>query len=310
MAKRLIEFDYLITADGVIYNLQDGYSRFLITEVNPLGMPAIEIETQRAPGQHGETALTYALKPRTLTMVHRRKGRNRYDYWTLRRDIINHLRPNRQPVWGAYEPCQLIKQLPNGEKWALDVYWAGGVEFRASSNWDEHSVQDAIRFTAYDPTLYDPDGSLVTLSLVVAGAELAFPIAFPIIFQAEDTIDDSDTILYTGDWEAFPVIEIDGPVTGLVITNSDTGERIELQYAIPAGDTVTVDCNSAEKTVTDLAGNNLIGVVSDDSDLGTFHLAHDPESPGGVNTISVYGIDAAAGVTEVRFTYNTRRVGL
>lgn len=310
MAKRLLEFDYLITADGVTYNLQDGYSRFLTTAINPLGLPGIDIETQRAPGQHGETALTYALKPRTLTMVHRRRGKNRYEYWQLRRDIINHLRPNRQPVWGAYEPCQLIRELPNGERWALDVYWAGGMEFRESANWDEHSAQDVIRFNVYDPTFYDPDVGSVTLSIVVAGAELAFPIAFPIIFQAEDTIDDFSTITYLGDWESFPVIEIDGPVTGIIITNSDTGERLELQYAIPLGDTVTIDCNSSEKTVTDLSGTNLIGVLSDDSDLGTFHLAPDPESPGGINTIHVYGIDAAAGITEVRFGHHTRRIGL
>jgi len=310
MRGQLVEFDYLITPDGLEYQFNTMGQRFLVSEVSPLGMPGIDVQTQRSPFQHGETALTYALRPRLLTMVQRRQGCSRQDFWDLRQDMINHMRPNRQTAWGAYEPCHLVKVLPNLRKWALDVYWTGGLEFRAKAEWDEWSAQDAIRFTAYDPTFYDLDTTVHNFNLIASGSEWCFPMCFPICFQAEDTLDQTVVITYTGTWQAFPLIEIDGPIENVIITNIDTGEKLELQYSIPIGDTVTIDCRTGQKTVVNLAGVNLVGVLSDDSDLGTFHPAPDPESPGGQNTINVFGLDTANGATEVRFYYNTRMIGL
>jgi hypothetical protein len=311
---RLIEFDYLVTPDGLEYPFNTVMTRFLLTEISPLGLPGVDIETQRSPFQHGETALTYALQPRVLTMVHRREGCGRQAAWDIRQDMINHIRPNRQTTWGAYEPCQLIKVLPDNTRWALDVYWSGGLGFRARNEWDEWAAQDSIRFTAFDPTWYDPTGTTLTLAVAVAGSELSFPISFDgvagIIFQAEDTIDDSATINYTGTWRSFPVIEIDGPITNPQIENSDTGELLRLLYEVSLGETVTIDCRTGQKTVENDSGTNLIGTLDDESDLGTFHLAPDPESPNGVNSIAVFGLNAASGITEFRFAYATRMVGL
>lgn len=310
MGEPIIEFDYLITPDGLEYQFNTNGNSFLTSELSPLGMPRQDVQTQRSPYQHGETALNYSLNPRVVTMVHRKQACSRQAFWAARQDLENHIRPNRQLVWGAYEPCQLVKVLPDNTRWVLDVYFTGGAEFRARREWDEWSAEDAIRFTAYDPTFRAYDVTEVELDLIVAGSELCFPICFPICFQAEDTIDDSEVVSYMGTWQSFPVIELDGPIENPIITNEDTGEKIEMSYAIPAGITVTIDCRAARKTVVDSDNTNLIGTLTEDSDLGTFHLAPDPESPNGQNTISIFGIDAAAGLTEMRLSYYCRMIAI
>ncbi len=117
-------------------------------------------------------------------------------------------------------------------------------------------------------------------------------------------------IPYTGTWLTYPKIIITGPLNDAVITNQETGDKLQLDYHIPSGRTVTIDLSYGVKTVVDDLGTNLIGVLSSDSDLATFHIAPDPEANEGVNHISVAGTGESAGTTQVEVQFYNRYIGI
>ena len=170
-----------------------------------------------------------------------------------------------------------------------------------------------LRFVAFDPVVYDPDEA--TLLFVPAGpivAELTFPIAFVagvgIVF-IRTNLGQTFNLTYTGTWESLPIIEITGPITNPTIENLTTGEKLALTYTVLNHKTVTIDLRYGYKTIIGDTGNNLIGTLSGDSDLATFHLAPDPEAPLGVNQIRVLGQSVNAN-TRVTMRYYVRYFGI
>lgn len=230
---------------------------------------------------------------------------DREAYWVGRAGLLNAIRPNRQLTPTGVQPGQLIMQLPNGDQRAIDVFISEGPRFEPSQVgvWDEWAFAEILRFTAYDPVIYDPVQQSTTFT---ADAELVFPITFPITFGS---LAMTTNVAYSGTWLEYPVFVVTGPITGIVITNLTTGESITLNYAVPGGVSVTIDLSYGAKTVVDSLGNNLIGSVSPASDLGTWHLAPDPEAPGGVNQVEVTGT-GVSGASSVVMTWYTRYFGL
>ena len=96
---------------------------------------------------------------------------------------------------------------------------------------------------------------------------------------------------------------------GPIVENLTTEEKLELKYAIAAGEVVTIDTTPGVKTVTNGAGDNLLGYLSSDSDLGTFHLDPSPLAPLGVNRIYFSGINLG-GVGQARIEWNNRYLGV
>ena len=76
------------------------------------------------------------------------------------------------------------------------------------------------------------------------------------------------------------------------------------------GETVTINLEYGNKTVVNNAGTNLIGTVTTDSDLATFHIAPDPEAVNGINQLLVTGDDAVIGQTEIRIEWHTNYIGI
>lgn len=304
--NRQQEFDYLITPDGLTYNFDDRKARFLMTFTGQ-GMPPLSYITQRGPFQHGETFLDYRLNPRVITYIHRRKSCNRQGYYDLRADMLNYMRPNRQAA-NSFLPFQLRKVLPDGSKRDIDVFFQGGLDFapRALDRWDETDVQEVIRWVAPDPTFYDPEVVIFDATGAFCN-NLIFPATFPITFCGSGGTA-SDTFTYTGTWLSNPIIYATGRIRDLVIRNLTTGEKIEMNYTIPSGVTVTIDTRYGHKTVSDSLGNNLIGSLSTDSDLATFHIAPAPEAPGGVNQLSITGKQNDSSV-QIVLRYYTRYIG-
>lgn len=299
-----MEWTRYIGPDGAVYNLTvpSAYGRWVIGQ-SGWGTPPIDYITVRGTQQHGATVKDYFLLPRTIQLLIKQGYCSRSEYWTGRAGILDAIRPNRQPT-GEHAPGILELTWPDGSVRRLDVYIADGPRFEPSElgRWDEWAFREVLRFTAFDPIIYDPAEQTVSF---VAGDELVFPITFPITFS---DIAQSGVANYLGTWEDYPTIEITGPITGPSITNVDTGETITLDYAVPAGDVVTISLRG-DKLVTDQAGANLIGTVNPASDLASFHIAPDPEAPGGVNTINVAG-SGTTPATSIVVTYINRYFGI
>lgn len=316
MRQQLVEFDTYIAPDNETYKFRDGIEKFVISGTNGLGLPRINYITQRGPFQHGETILDFRLEPRVLTLLHRRNGCSRQEYWDHRSALLNVLRPNRQPTL-SFQTGTLRKILPDGSRRDLSVLVSDGVKFDDNaSRWDEFSIMDGIQFIAFDPTIFSP--TLISISFGVATAEeLVFPFAFqpsdltrPMLIFSGDALQGSQSVEYTGTWLTYPTITITGPITNPIIRNTTTDEKIEITYTVSAGEVVTITLTYGNKTIVNNSGTNLVGLVTTDSDLATFHIAPDPEATDGINIITAEGTNAIAGTTLIAISYFTRYIGI
>jgi hypothetical protein len=286
MLWKPIEFTEYYSPDGVKFRF-DNHSRFLISETG-YGMPGVEYIDHKGPLQHGKTIYDYRLQPRVIQLLFRENGCDRQDYWDIRANILNLLRPNRQTT--GFTLGTLRKITPNGAIRAIDVIIEEGPVFSArnASRWDEFSITETIRFIAPDPSFYNP--TLITLS--DTGPAIA-----------------GWTIVYPGTWLSHPTFVITGPMTDLVITNTDTSEEIDLSlYSIDAAEVVTIVTGDDNSVVSSTDGD-IIGQLSSDSDLTTFHLAPVPEATGGSNgiTIACAGTD---GDSIAQIKYYVRYIGI
>lgn len=74
-----------------------------------------------------------------------------------------------------------------------------------------------------------------------SGGGYTVPMTVPYISDA--SVGGSVTVTNTGSETAMPVIILTGQLTQPTITNQNTGKRLELNYTLAAGDTMTIDMN-------------------------------------------------------------------
>jgi len=225
-------------------------------------------------------------------------------------ELLDKLRPNRQ-LKDTFEAGRLRKVLPDGSIRDVRAIITGGAVFTArdEGSWDEYAISESIQFIAHDPVVFNPVQKNVTWTIGVPVDYLVFPITFPILFGVSGFINTSVSVSYVGTWLSYPLISITGPLDSPTIYNLSTGEKITLNYNVPAGSTVVIDLGYGKKTVVENGGTNRIGVVTTDSDLATFHIAPEPEVAGGVNVFQVIGTNGTL-ATAVQMLWNDNYIGI
>ena len=152
------------------------------------------------------------------------------------------------------------------------------------------------------------DKLVVTTSAQITQNENALGILF-----GSATLSEGFVINYEGTWDAFPTISVTGPWDNFTITNGATLETLDFGYNIDSGETVVFDLAYGTKSVTNQNGTNLIGSLSTDSDLATFHLATDSEVTtglaDGINPMVVTGTNLDENSALVLIWY-TRYIGI
>lgn len=302
-----LEFTSYIASDGSVYRFNNGVDRW-VWGFQGGGLAPVQYITQQGPFQHGQTVIDYRFQPRLFTLIHRRNGNCRADYWAHRRQILTQLTPSRQ-LFGEFTTGTLRKKISPTLSVDLKVLVSEGLNFDQRQNaWDEWAIQDAIRFIAHDPFYYGTS----THEIEFGGTgddELVFPITFPIVF-GKSFVDDTQVINYAGTFNAFPIITITGPAKGVTLTNLATNEMISLNYDVPTGVIVTINLSEGQKTASDNLGNNLIGYITPNSDLATFSILPHPGAPNGVNTIRMTAANTQPGETRVVLSYQDKYVGV
>lgn len=308
------EYYQYITPDGVVMELHDPPDRF-VTLYEGDGIPNIDFGTTSGPYQHGQTVTEARLLPRTIDMVIYQKGCDRDAYWALRSFLDDILRPNRTDMNNP-SPGVLRRILSNGAVRDLDCFVSKGpiYRFNGADGWAQNSIAETLRFTAFNPILYDPvtqiqniaDFSISPSSVT----NLIFPFTFPFVFGTTyTTVEKLLSFAYAGNWEEYPKILITGPATDLRIVHQSLGDSISFEgYEIPVGTTVTLDLTYAHKTAVDNFGVSWLGKISDDSTLGSFRLDCNPIVPGSNNTFVVSCLLGSAD-TSVEMQYKNRYIG-
>lgn len=319
VSKRAIrnsETDIYITPSGEHFFLGASRSRQVLSDEGT-GMPPLEMVTQRGPYQDGTTLKNIYLEPRVLQYHIRQRYCNRREYWAARNTLLGVLAPNiDRGLQGT-----LRKILTDGTIRDLNVTIQQGPGFqpRRSGVWDEWAIDEVLRFIAVDPTYFDPSLQTYTFTMPTDCGQFPydfpislicpfiFPITFPIVFAGLEG-GEAVEVINNGTWKVYPSFEVTGQVNFLRITNNTTGEMIFISY--PSGSAngflYNIDLTYNSKSVTvpvANGGDNLIGYVSNDSDLGTWHLAP------GINEVSIeaYG---ASGDFFVTMTFNERYIGI
>lgn len=113
-------------------------------------------------------------------------------------------------------------------------------------------------------------------------------------------------VVYTGDVDSYPVIQLRGPITNPVITNDVTGDTLYFSGGtLGSSDVWTIDTRYGRKSITNQAGSSVMQYLSDSSDLASFRLVPAPLAPGGTQTISAGG-GSVGTATSFEIAYYTR----
>lgn len=281
------------------HNLEDG-SLGLLVGHDGWGLPPMNRFMSRAHAQHGEFDLGYRLQARVGSLVFILPATTLAEMYNLRNSILTVFQPGVD--------LKLKWELPNGVTRQIDGKVAGELSMPwEPKRWGAQRL--AVQIRCAEPAFYDPDLVVVNITGLAGGTAFDVPMAIPWTIGGA-TINSSYVINYPGNWLSYPQIRITGPITDPVITNNSTGEVLSfLGYTISAGTYYDIDTRPGYKTVTDSAGANQISKLATNSDLSTWHLAPDPEAPGGVNSIQVAGSSGST-ATKISLSYYVRYLGI
>lgn len=280
-------------------SLSDGNPFALLDE--EMGMADVRRITDRGPLQHGDSDIDFRLEPTTYPLGLLMTAATISDHYANRALALRLFRPSNTPL-------RLRWTLDNGDVRQIDAHINGRLVF-GSKDRSGFGQRFVVPLRAADPTFYDPTQQAVVYGVGGGSGGFVVPLVVPLGVGAS-TVNQSKTITYAGTWRDYPIIIITGPITNCVITNTTTGDKLDLTgITLNAGTTYTINCRPGVKTVTDQAGTNKIADLTDDSDLATFSLEADPEALGGNNGISVTG-SAATTATEIYVQFYSRYVGV
>lgn len=151
----------------------------IVVSFSGLGMPNLQWITDKTPYNDGELFRGFRAQKREIDITIRANGCSREEYWNLRSELIEALRPriinnydNFDPhtsfeIWwglnnlreGSMLPARLTITLPGNVQRAIDVYYMDGAVFqpRNLDDWDEYGFEDTITLVCPYPYFYDPN---------------------------------------------------------------------------------------------------------------------------------------------------------
>ena len=167
----------------------------------------------------------------------------------------------------------------------INVRVLGGLTFDVDPV--DYHIRTVVQLRADDPTWYD--------SISINTHTVTQPM-----------FGNSYPVLNTGNWLSFPQIQATGPITNLTITNSTTGQALNIPGTIAAGTSYYFDLRYGYKTIwtgPNQTGTNVIDKISAASNLVTFAI------DAGSNTLLVTGTGLTA-ASQVIFTWQNRYTGI
>lgn len=285
------------TTAGTTYNL-NGTNTGLGVTVRYLGdqgfgMAPMHRITQRGPLQHGDSDIDFRLDPRILQLP-----------LLIEASTLDSGYVAREALTKIFTPSNGVGTLritTDSIDRAIDCVTLGGMDFNVDPATGWH-VRTVVQLRASDPTWYNPTPISGGATPTIAGTPTPVPLLVPWTAGAS-ALNSTLAITNAGTWLSYPIITATGPITNLVITNTTSGDKIEVSGTISSGDTWTFDLRYGRKTVIDQTGANKSSTITADSSLATFAIER------GANAITVTGSSTGA-ASAVNLVYYTRYVGV
>jgi hypothetical protein len=271
--------------------------KYHVIEFDGFGMSPVRRLTQRGPLQNGDTDVGFRLDPRTMRISVQAYGTTAAQFHSRREELLQLLKPGTDAV-------KLCWTLGDGTQRQIDCHISGGLSL-GTSTLLKNNFRDVIELRASDPTWYDPNGGSLQFAQTGGGTPMPVPVLFPLTFGAS-TLNGAAVINLSdaNAWDTFPIIYVTGPVTGLILTNTATGDKLDFTGAtVGSGVTYTIDLRYGYKTVIDSTSTNRISQITSDSNIATWRLVP------GANSITATGTSIDAN-TRIYIQYNTRFIGV
>jgi hypothetical protein len=285
--------------NGVSYSLDD-YTTAKWVEHEDFGMVGVRRFSEQGPNQHGDTDLGFRLEPAFFTMGFVVRGASDEELQTKKERFL--------ALIGTGSIA--LERSAGAIRRRLDCELYGKPRSGSAQHYPlSHSQRIVAQFKASDPSWFDPETSVVNLGLTVAGTPWDIPWTIEPWTIGASELDHTFSLPYPGTWASSPIIRIVGPLEEPVLINTTTGEKISLpSAAIAAGDYRIIDTRYGHHTIVDSTGAKKDFELSEDSDLTSFHLAPDPDAPGGINVFTIAG-GGATDATAAFLTYYVRYFG-
>lgn len=283
-----------------------GRQPFDLVSAGGIGGAPVRRLSERSPLQDGDLDIGRRLDARLINLVLFFAAADRAAADEYRDRLLHWIKPRTGPL-----ALRCVRD--DGSERRIDCYAVGVVDAPADQEsrwWSAQKI--AVQLRAPDPIWYDPQpATWALLGGVGTGASgWGVPLLVPWVQSQQSFISTTQALHYGGSWDDYPVITVFGPASDVTITNISTGDVLDLPtLALAEGQWIEIDLRYGRKTVTSHAGN-AIGLLSSDSDLATWHLAADPDAPGGENLIRFEVAAAASNKTGVQFAYYRRYFGL
>jgi phage-related protein len=275
-----------VDPDGAVTPLSDQGSARVSYELGGRFMPPVSFIEDDVPRQDGARLREVRVAPREVVVPIAVVGADQTEVRTTLRSLMRAFNPKRGNG-------KLRVTAPDGTVRDLTCRYSQGLEIEEKFEKFVGWQRAVVVLRAVDPYWYDTAATSTTYT--VETPEPFFPI-FPLKLNS-DTVLGTQTIDNTGDVEAFPVWTVHGPCTSITLSNSTTGQTIDLPVALTAAQTVTIDTRPFRKTVSRDDGTNLYGSLSTSSSLWVL--------PVGLSTI-VAELPGATVDSYVTLTYSRR----
>lgn len=214
----------------------------------------------------------------------------------IKRATLRTLIREMDPVEGM---GKIRVQSPVGDLREINCRVVAGLGLEESKDSAYSGWQKAVpMFRAFDPYWYDTSDTVATFTTGVTAT--FFPI-FPIRLSSSEVFVDA-TVDNVGDLETWPVWEITGPGSTIVLRDLANGYVTTLTsdlggVSLGSGEVVTIDTRPGAKTVTKSDGTNLWPYLSTSSELWPLRR--------GSTAIRVE-MGGATGASQVRLSYRPR----
>lgn len=305
------------------YESPDGFKYFFegrILSHGNTGIPPVKFIEDFGPQQDGSTLRDWRVNPRAIDIEFFLQGDSCCGTrGEMLAEMISLIRPNRGttrdvPGWlRFFNDAIVLMEIP------VHVMRGPSGDYEYTGDIGKYQVADTVQFYAADPIWRE----FVQQTILVVLADLESCLDTCLDFNDERDentfclvpttyVQETFNVLYTGTWDGDQIdIVLTGPMTGPIIENQTTGNRIELDYTIPSGDTVAITIRPEFVTVEDNNGNNLIGSITSISDLVDFVF----ESPGqitptGLNVITISAVGSDTITTQLELKWWVRHISV
>jgi hypothetical protein len=153
---------------------------------------------------------------------------------------------------------------PDGSQRDLTCRYSGGLQGNEGLDVSgAYWMEFVATLRAVDPYWYGRNAVLT--SFVLGSLSGWFPM-FPLRLASSSIFSDA-SLAVLGDKEAWPIWEVTGPGSALMLRNLTTGKLLSLSSALSAGEKVTIDTRPGRKSVTRGDGTNLFPYLDATSSL-------------------------------------------